>query len=187
MQPSINGILGFRVRRVMRAAVFLATSRVNSQARSDKYCGRQICPASRGRKSKRGEPLATGSFFSAAPNICLYGSIACVGTSRPNFCFVPMHGSVPQRDLYRAHALECLEEARAVKNRELCNIFHRLAMWWVILAHQTEDDDCGLYISGGFGSMTSDGDTETSPGTLLTLEGAHQFFRSHDPASAQTK
>jgi hypothetical protein len=55
-----------------------------------------------------------------------------------------MDGSVPQRDLYRAHALECLEEARAVKDRELSNVFHRLAMWWVILAHQTEDDERGL-------------------------------------------
>jgi hypothetical protein len=54
-----------------------------------------------------------------------------------------MDGSVPQRDLYRAHALECLEEARAVKDRELSNVFHRLAMWWVILAHQTEDDERG--------------------------------------------
>jgi hypothetical protein len=54
-------------------------------------------------------------------------------------CMVPL-----QRDLYRAHASDCLEEARAVKNRELCNVFHRLAMWWVILAHQTEDDDRGL-------------------------------------------
>jgi len=98
-----------------------------------------------------------------------------------------MHGSVPQRDLYRAHAyrahaLECLEEARAVKHREFSNVFHRIAMWWVILAHQTEDDDRGPHISGGFGSMTSDGDTETSPGTPLTLEGAHRFFRSPDPA-----
>jgi hypothetical protein len=61
-----------------------------------------------------------------------------------------MDGSVPQRDLYRAHALECLEEARAVKDRELSNVFHRLAMWWVILAHQSEDDDRGPHISGRF-------------------------------------
>jgi hypothetical protein len=54
-----------------------------------------------------------------------------------------MDGSVPQRDLYRAHALECLEEARAVKDRELSNVFHRLAIWWVILGHQTEDDERG--------------------------------------------
>ena len=59
-----------------------------------------------------------------------------------------MDGSVPERDLYRAHALECLEEARAVKDRELSNVFHRLAMLWVILAHQTEDDDRGPHISG---------------------------------------
>src|SRR5712675_2275115 len=25
--------------------------------------------------------------------------------------------------------------------------FHRLAMWWVILAHQTEDDDRGPHVS----------------------------------------
>jgi len=54
-----------------------------------------------------------------------------------------MDGSVLQRDLYRAHALECLEEARTIKDRELSNVFHRLAMWWVILAHQTEDDERG--------------------------------------------
>jgi hypothetical protein len=54
-----------------------------------------------------------------------------------------MDGSVPQRDLYRARALECLEEARAVKDSELSTVFHRLAMWWVILAHQTEDDERG--------------------------------------------
>src|SRR5258706_7378802 len=48
-------------------------------------------------------------------------------------CFFPMDGSVPRRDLYRAHALECLEEARAVRDRELSSVFHRLAMWWVIL------------------------------------------------------
>jgi hypothetical protein len=86
-----------------------------------------------------------------------------------------MHGPVPQRDLYRARALECLEVARAVKNRELSNVFHRIAMWWVILAHQTEDDDRGLHVSGRLVSMTSDGDTETSPGTPLTLEGAIIF------------
>jgi hypothetical protein len=123
-----------------------------------------------------------GIWRSYDSHICLHGSIACVGTSRPDLCFVPMHGSVPKRDPYRAHALECLEEARAVKKRELSNVFHRLAMWWVILAHQTEDDDSGPHISGRFGSMTSDGDTETSPGTPLTFEGAHLFFRSPDPA-----
>ena len=73
-----------------------------------------------------------------------------LGTSRPNFCFFPMDGSVPQRDLYRVHALECLEEARAVKDRELSSVFHRLAMWWVILAHQSEDDDRGPHTSGRF-------------------------------------
>jgi hypothetical protein len=39
----------------------------------------------------------------------------------------------------------------------------------------------------GFRSMTSDRDTETSPGTPLTLEGAHHFFRSPAPAITQTK
>jgi hypothetical protein len=78
-----------------------------------------------------------------------------LGTSRPNCCFFPMDGSVPRRDLYRAHALECLEEARAVKDRELSSVFHRLAMWWVILAHQSEDDDRGPQSPAGFGSMTS--------------------------------
>jgi hypothetical protein len=43
-----------------------------------------------------------------------------------------------------------LEEARAVKDRELSSAFHRLAMWWVILAHQSEDDDRGPHISGRF-------------------------------------
>jgi hypothetical protein len=51
-----------------------------------------------------------------------------------------MDASVPQRDRYRAHALECLHEARAVEDRELSEVFHRLAMWWVILSHEIEDD-----------------------------------------------
>ena len=101
-----------------------------------------------------------------------------LGTRRPDFCFFPMDGSVPQRDLYRAYALECLEEARAVKDRQLSNVFHRLAMWWVILAHQSEDDDRGPHISGRFWLMTSGRDTEASPGTPLTLEGAHHVFRT---------
>jgi hypothetical protein len=70
-----------------------------------------------------------------------------------------MDGSVPKRDLYRANALECVEEARAVKVRELSNVFHRLAMWWVILAHQSEDDVRGPHMSGRFWLMTSDRDT----------------------------
>jgi hypothetical protein len=54
-------------------------------------------------------------------------------------CF-PMDASVPQWDRYRAHALECLYEAQAVKDRDLNEVFHRLAMWWVILSHEVEDD-----------------------------------------------
>ena len=42
--------------------------------------------------------------------------------------------------LYRQYALECLREARAVKGRELRNVFHRLAMWWTVLAHEIEGD-----------------------------------------------
>src|ERR1700722_19697484 len=30
--------------------------------------------------------------------------------------------------------------ARAVEDRELSDVFHRLAMWWVILSHEIEDD-----------------------------------------------
>src|SRR6266566_9073370 len=93
-----------------------------------------------------------------------------LGTSRPDFCFFPMDGSVPQRDLFRANALECVEEARAIKVRELSNVFHRLAMWWVILAHQSEDEHRDPHISGRFSLMPSERDTETSPGTPLTLE-----------------
>ena len=51
-----------------------------------------------------------------------------------------MDASVPQWDRYRAHALECLHEARAAEDRELSEVFHRLAMWWVILSHEIEDD-----------------------------------------------
>jgi len=58
-----------------------------------------------------------------------------------------MDGSVPLRDLYRAYALDCLGEARAVRDREFSHVFHRLAMWWVILAHQSEDDDRDAHIS----------------------------------------
>ena len=75
-----------------------------------------------------------------------------------------MDGSVPQRDLYRAHALECLEEARAVEDRELSNVFHRLAMWWVILAHQTEDDERGPRNATFFkAARYGDGDMVTTP------------------------
>ena len=105
-----------------------------------------------------------------------------LGTSWPHFCFFPMDGSVPKRDLFRANALECLEEARAIKVRQFSNVFHRLAMWWVILAHQCEDDDRGPHISGRFSLMPSDRETETSPGTPLTLEGVidarHAGYRS---------
>jgi hypothetical protein len=51
-----------------------------------------------------------------------------------------MDASAPQWDRYRAHALECLREARAAEDRELSEVFHRLAMWWVILSHEIEDD-----------------------------------------------
>jgi hypothetical protein len=34
--------------------------------------------------------------------------------------------------------LECLREARAVKDRELSKVFHRLAAWWIVLAHQAD-------------------------------------------------
>jgi len=51
-----------------------------------------------------------------------------------------MDASVPQWDRYRAHALECLHEARAVEDRDVSDVFHRLAMWWVILSHEIEGD-----------------------------------------------
>ena len=51
-----------------------------------------------------------------------------------------MAASVPQWDRYRAHAVECLHEAQAIEDRALSDVFHRLAMWWVILSHEIEDD-----------------------------------------------
>ena len=51
-----------------------------------------------------------------------------------------MDVSVPQAEEFRTHALECLREAHAAEDRETSQVFHRLAMWWVILAHEREDD-----------------------------------------------
>lgn len=48
-----------------------------------------------------------------------------------------MDASVFQSDQYREHALECLNEAHAAEDQEFKQVFHRLAMWWIILA---EDD-----------------------------------------------
>jgi len=51
-----------------------------------------------------------------------------------------MDASVFQSDQYREHALECLDEAHAAEDQEFKQVFHRLAMWWIILAHEAEDD-----------------------------------------------
>jgi hypothetical protein len=51
-----------------------------------------------------------------------------------------MDASVPKLEAYRAHASECLHEARSAEDREGKQVFHRLAVWWIVLAHQEEDD-----------------------------------------------
>ena len=51
-----------------------------------------------------------------------------------------MDASVRKHEEYRARASECLHDARTTEDRELKNVFHRLAVWWVVLAHETEDD-----------------------------------------------
>jgi hypothetical protein len=51
-----------------------------------------------------------------------------------------MDASVFQSDQYREHALECLNDAHATEDQEFKQVFHRLAMWWIILAHEAEDD-----------------------------------------------
>jgi hypothetical protein len=51
-----------------------------------------------------------------------------------------MDASVPPTGLYRAHASECLQEALATEDREFKEVYHRLAVWWVILAHEVEDE-----------------------------------------------
>jgi hypothetical protein len=51
-----------------------------------------------------------------------------------------MDASVFQSDQYREHALECLNEAHAAEDQEFKQVFHRLAMWWIILAHEAEGD-----------------------------------------------
>ena len=51
-----------------------------------------------------------------------------------------MDASVRKHEEYRARASECLHDARTTEDRELKNVFHRLAVWWVVLAHEIEDD-----------------------------------------------
>jgi hypothetical protein len=51
-----------------------------------------------------------------------------------------MDAAVPKQEAYRAHALECLHEARSVEDRAGKQVYHRLAVWWVVLAHEQEDD-----------------------------------------------
>ena len=51
-----------------------------------------------------------------------------------------MDASVRNQEDYRARASECLHDARTTEDRELKNVFHRLAVWWVVLAHEIEDD-----------------------------------------------
>ena len=51
-----------------------------------------------------------------------------------------MDASVFQSGQYREHALECLNEAYATEHQEFKQVFHRLAMWWIILAQEAEDD-----------------------------------------------
>ena len=51
-----------------------------------------------------------------------------------------MDASVPKHERYRARALDCLHDAQRSEDRELKDVFHRLAVWWVVLAHEIEDD-----------------------------------------------
>jgi hypothetical protein len=51
-----------------------------------------------------------------------------------------MDASVHKHEDYRARASECLHDARTTEDRQLKNVFHRLAVWWVVLAHEIEDD-----------------------------------------------
>jgi hypothetical protein len=51
-----------------------------------------------------------------------------------------MDAAVPKLEAYRAHASECLREARSTEDREGKQVYHRLAMWWIVLAHQEEDE-----------------------------------------------
>jgi hypothetical protein len=51
-----------------------------------------------------------------------------------------MDASVHKHEDYRARASECLHDARTTEDRELKNVFHRLAVWWIVLAHEIEDD-----------------------------------------------
>jgi hypothetical protein len=41
---------------------------------------------------------------------------------------------------YRVHVSECLRDARMTEDRELKTVFHRLAVWWIVLAHEIEND-----------------------------------------------
>jgi hypothetical protein len=50
-----------------------------------------------------------------------------------------MDASIPIADRYRARALDCLHDAREVGGDEdFKTVFHRLAVLWIVLAHQTE-------------------------------------------------
>jgi hypothetical protein len=51
-----------------------------------------------------------------------------------------MDASVPKVEAYRAHASGCLHEARSTEDHEVKQVYHRLAVWWIALAHQEEDD-----------------------------------------------
>jgi len=80
-----------------------------------------------------------------------------LGTSRPQLLFFfPMDGSVPQRDLYRVHALECLEEGARlsrIANLAACSI--DLQCGGLFSPIRARMMIAAPHISGRFGSMTS--------------------------------
>jgi hypothetical protein len=63
-----------------------------------------------------------------------------------------MDAHVPLHELYRTHALDCLHEARVANDRELSDVFHRLAVWWVALAHEVEEEHSSPFISSATGT-----------------------------------
>jgi hypothetical protein len=49
-----------------------------------------------------------------------------------------MDAAVSKQEDYRAHALECLHEAQFANDRESKNVLKRLAVLWIVLAHEAE-------------------------------------------------
>jgi hypothetical protein len=51
-----------------------------------------------------------------------------------------LYGRLGANNHYRVHVSECLRDARMTEDRELKTVFHRLAVWWIVLAHEIEND-----------------------------------------------